>query len=255
MEKYRYPLIIVPGSMGSELYLDSDRLWPPDKRTDFQKLDEMVDTPLKVGDVVRVMQPMARLPFGKVDLWQSFIDDFMVGELGYTEEQNLFIFSYDWRQDIRDSARELREAVKRCSDEVREANDLESDTHIAFFLVGFRMGTSVCRWYVDQEGGEAYVAHMMLISATDRGVPSSFELLTQKAEIQVGSETGQFFSFDKVMSHLAGDLDLSDIIRNLRSTYQTLPGTQFVAGTNGPIDIFEDTSWLVSDIRPNPIMP
>jgi hypothetical protein len=243
MAEKRYPLILASGAMASELYLGDDQIWPADEFSDFTKLRHLKDSELKVGDVIRMARPIPKIGLGKIDLWKSFIEDFLVGELGYVEGEDLFAFPYDWRQDIRISAGQLGEFVRDCSKTVREKRKIGQNERVKFYLLGHSMGTLVCRWYVDQTGGQRYVARMMLLGPTDRGTPSSFASLVEgDLTTQLRSRPLVNFVLDRVLPTLLGGM--TDILRSIESVYQTLPGSPFVYGPGGPIDIFEDTSWL-----------
>ena len=190
MATKRYPIILVPGAMASELYLDKDRIWPPDELTDFAKLRHLKGGTLRVGGLVRRAQPIPKIGLGAIDLWESFVGGFLGGELGYRENVDLFMFPYDWRQDIRLSARKLSEAARGFARTVRETQAIPENTPVKFYLIGHSLGSLVCRWFVDQEQGREVIARMMLLGPVDRGAPSSFIHLQRPIPIRPAGSTG-----------------------------------------------------------------
>ena len=42
----------------------------------------------------------------------NLLGDYLVEELGYERENNFIEFAYDWRQDVRQSARELAQRIE-----------------------------------------------------------------------------------------------------------------------------------------------
>ncbi len=245
MAAKRYPIILVPGAMASELYLDKDRIWPPDELTDFAKLRHLKGGALRVGGLVRRAQPIPKIGLGRIDLWESFVGGFLSGELGYRENVDLFIFSYDWRQDIRLSARKLSEAVRGFAKTVHETQAIPENTPVKFYLIGHSLGSLVCRWFVDQEQGREVIARMLLLGPVDRGAPSSFIHLAS-GQYQAGPQAQPVLSlmWDHVLPAVLGGT--TDILRSVQPLFQTIPDTPFVFGPEGPIDVFADTSWLGS---------
>src|SRR5690606_35753595 len=73
----------------------------------------------------------------------SRMGDYLVEELGYVRGETLLEFAYDWRQDVRISARHLAESVANWK-------ALRPIT-----LIGHSLGTLVSRYYVERLGGKA----------------------------------------------------------------------------------------------------
>ncbi len=243
MAAERYPLVLVPGSMASELYLGDDRIWPPDQFSDLAKLRHLKDGTFRVGNLVRAAQPIPRIGLSRMDLWESFIAQFLIKELGYVEGEDLFFFPYDWRQDIRIVACQLREAMGGFAQIVQQKRSLDPAAPVKFYILGHSLGSLVCRWYVDQEGGRENVAHMMLLGAVDRGVPSSFiALLTGDPGEVMHPQPIVDFILERILPSLLGGM--ADILRSIHCIYQALPGSPFVYSPGGSVDIFDDISWL-----------
>ena len=86
---------------------------------------------------------------------------------GYTPEQNLYAFAYDWRLSARDNARLLGELVER----VRGEGRVDIVTHSA--------GALVALTYVQLQGGGATVENLILIAPPKRGVVDAFRVLVR----------------------------------------------------------------------------
>ncbi|MFL6246073.1 MAG: lipase/acyltransferase domain-containing protein [Thermoanaerobaculia bacterium] len=88
---------------------------------------------------------------------------------GYTRDQDLYAFAYDWRRSARDNAQELAKFV----DEVRRAHgEVKVDivTHSAGAMVGLA--------YVKLIEPDA-VEHLVLVAPVQRGVADAFRLLVR----------------------------------------------------------------------------
>ena len=102
----RRPVVIVPGLMGSELWRGSDRVWPNVRR--FLTDPEVVQfggryelEPRAILNDVVVVPGLIRLAqYGRL---RQFLEE----SLGYERPTDLLEFPYDFRQDIRISARQL----------------------------------------------------------------------------------------------------------------------------------------------------
>jgi hypothetical protein len=100
------PLLIIPGILGTELYSGTDKLWPnipkmllspTDKFMDalgFHADGSPVDSKVLPGQVVR-----KELTFDYTDMLVQNLQ-----QLGYKLGQDLFLFAYDWRQDLAQTA-------------------------------------------------------------------------------------------------------------------------------------------------------
>src|SRR5690606_13844280 len=101
----------VPGLLGSELWQGSERLWPNVKHLfrhpeDYVLSAKNMMEPRAIVDQVVVVPNLITIDqYGRL---RSFLEE----QLGYQQGVNLFEFPYDWRQDIRDSARQLAARVE-----------------------------------------------------------------------------------------------------------------------------------------------
>jgi hypothetical protein len=106
----RHPVVFVPGIMGSELWLGKERIWPNLKV--LFKEPEYFQYPGLPGIEARgILQEVVVVP-NLIKLEQySRLGDYLVENLGYIRGVDFFEFAYDWRQDVRKTARQLAQYV------------------------------------------------------------------------------------------------------------------------------------------------
>jgi pSer/pThr/pTyr-binding forkhead associated (FHA) protein len=217
------PVVFIPGFMGSELWMGSERLWP-----DVPRLFRMPEL-FKVRGEGR-MEPRALV--GQVVIVPNLIKqehynrlgDFLVEALGYERGKNLLEFPYDWRQDNRASARRLARAIEEWN--VREP----------ITMVAHSNGCLVSRYYVERLGGKKHVERLLLMGGPHQGTP--------KAVANLISGPG-FLPFG-----LMGER-MRQIILTFPSMYQLLPTYPCATDHLGqPIHVLQDDMWLAEAYRP-----
>jgi pSer/pThr/pTyr-binding forkhead associated (FHA) protein len=217
------PVIFVPGTMGSQLWLGSERVWPNVnllfKQPDVLRYSE--DTRLKPKGILNEMVVVPNLiSFDQYNL----LGDYLVEELGY-ERGNTFIeFAYDWRQDVRQSARELAQVI--------DGWNVTSPITI----IAHSLGTLVSRYYVEKLGGKKKVSRLVVIGGPHQGVPKI------AANLLTGVDLLPFGLMGK---------RLTDIIETFPTCYQILPLYPCAIDQHGnPFNFFEDESWVKPAYRP-----
>lgn len=217
------PVIFVPGTMGSELWLGSERVWP---NVNFllkhpEVFRYSADTQLKPKGILNEMVIVPNLiSFDQYNL----LGDYLVEELGYERGNNFIEFAYDWRQDVRQSARDL-------------AGFIESwKVSSPITIIAHSLGTLVSRYYVEKLGGKNKVGRLMLIGGPHQGVPKI------TANLLTGVDLLPFGIMGK---------KLTEIIETFPTCYQILPLYPCATDQNGkPINFFEDDSWVKPAYRP-----
>jgi len=86
---------------------------------------------------------------------------------GYTPDENIYPFYYDWRLSARDNAERLGELADR----IRGSGKVDIVTHSA--------GAIVALTYVKLGRGADAVDHLILIAPTERGVADAFRILVR----------------------------------------------------------------------------
>ena len=217
------PVLFVPGTMGSELWLGSERIWPNINLlfTHPEILRYSEDTQLQPKGILNEMIIVPNLiSFDQYNL----LGDYLVEELGYERGNNFIEFAYDWRQDVRQSARDL----------ARFIDGWNVDSPIT--IIAHSLGTLVSRYYVEMLGGKKKVGRLLLIGGPHQGVPKI------AANLLTGVDLLPFGLMGK---------KLTEIIETFPSCYQILPLYPCGIDQDGhPIHFLEDESWVKTAYRP-----
>lgn len=217
------PVIVIPGFMGSELFLGSEKIWPNArqifKNPQLMKFSE--DTPLVanglVDEVVIVPNLIKQEQYGR-------LINYLCESLGYEVGKDLFEFAYDFRQDVRISARQLAQVV----------NDWSVDGPVT--LIAHSMGSLVSRYYVDQLGGEQHVERLILLGGPHFGAPKAIiNLAIDPAVLPFGLLGGR----------------IREVLLTYPSVYQLLPEYPCAKDQHGEVvDFLRDARWLPEQYAP-----
>jgi len=127
-------LVFIPGIMGTELFTadKSEKLWPPtplETKFGYKRTDQLLAPDVTPGQIIRNVLC--------IGFYDNLIDQFE--ELGFIQavggEKQLFLFPYDWRQDLFGTADLL--AARMQEAEAAGAQEI--------FLVGHSMGGLISR--------------------------------------------------------------------------------------------------------------
>jgi pSer/pThr/pTyr-binding forkhead associated (FHA) protein len=220
----RRPVVVVPGFLGSNLWLGNQRVWP-----DFQALVQKPELfALREGgpiytargltdELVIVPNLIRQEQYGTLI---AYLEE----ALGYQRGNDLLEFGYDFRTDIRDAARHLAEAIENWR--VRRP----------LTILAHSMGTLVSRYYVEHLGGHKLVDRLVLLGGPHAGAPKALSyVLLGLSWLQLGS---------------VGER-VRDALATFPSLYQLFPNYQCGADQNGrPVDWLNDSSWLQEQFRP-----
>lgn len=141
----RRPVVLVPGFAGSELWLGNEMLWPNTRRLIASSENQLLQDwkqDLRVGRAIREVAVIPGLSSTDSFGW---LVDFLREELGYEDGVDLLEASYDWRQDIVDSAAQLASTIEswRAS---------RSDPTERIVLLTHSMGGLVAKHYMADRG-------------------------------------------------------------------------------------------------------
>jgi pSer/pThr/pTyr-binding forkhead associated (FHA) protein len=219
----RRPVVFVPGMMGSELWLGSERLWPNTKliisNPEIYSLpgDPRIEPRGIVSDVVVVPGILKQEQYSR-------LGDYLVAGLGYQRGQDLLEFAYDWRQDVRLSAQRLAETIERW------------DVQAPVTIIAHSLGTLVTRYYVEKLGGKKQVERIVLMGGPHYGTPKAISvILTGPGMLPFG----------------LGDERMRNVLSTFPSAYQILPIYPSVIDQEGKyISVLKDDSWLPPYQRP-----
>ncbi len=218
----RHPVVFVPGIMGSELWLGKERIWPNLKL--LFKEPEFLKYPGIPGIEPRgILQEVVVVP-NLIKLEQySQMGDYLVEDLGYTRGKDFFEFAYDWRQDIRLTAKQLSLFIDALP--VKPVK-----------LVAHSLGTLVSRYYVERLGGKEKVDKLILMGGPHLGTPAAVSSL--------------LFGPDVLPFGLMGET-LRKVISTFYTSYQILP--VYACGMDQfgqPYNFMKNDSWLAPEQKP-----
>lgn len=215
----RHPVVFVPGIMGSELWLGKERIWPNLKL--LFKEPEFLKYPGLPGIEPRgILQEVVVVP-NLIKLEQySQLGDYLVEDLGYTRGKDFFEFAYDWRQDIRLTAKQLAQFI-----DALPVKPIK--------LVAHSLGTLVSRYYVERLGGKDKVDKLILMGGPHLGTPAAVSSL--------------LFGPDVLPFGLMGET-LRKVISTFYTSYQILP--VYACGVDQfgqSYNFMKDDSWLAPE--------
>lgn len=215
----RHPVVFVPGIMGSELWLGKERIWPNLKL--LFKEPEFLKYPGLPGIEPRgILQEVVVVP-NLIKLEQySQLGDYLVEDLGYTRGKDFFEFAYDWRQDIRLTAKQLSQFI-----DALPVKPIK--------LVAHSLGTLVSRYYVERLGGKDKVDKLILMGGPHLGTPAAVSSL--------------LFGPDVLPFGLMGET-LRKVISTFYTSYQILP--VYACGVDQfgqSYNFMKDDSWLAPE--------
>lgn len=221
----RYPVVFIPGFMGSQLYRGSEKQWPNlSKFMGEGRTMMMPNQGLEVRGVVNEVVVVPHLL--KLDAYGSFLE-FLVENLGYRRGKNLLEFAYDFRMDNRVSAKALRDTIK---DWRRVIGD------VPIVIIAHSMGGLVARYYVECLGGKEHVGHLITMGTPHFGTPKSILSLLYGA-----SPLPRGLMAEKSRR----------VLLTYPSMYQLIPTYPAVYDDLGqPADMFQDEGWLPKRYRP-----
>jgi len=217
LPKGRRIVIFVPGLMGSEFWLGNERIWP-NVRTIFSNPELFVypsEVPLEPRNIVDEVVIVPNLI--KLDQYNR-LGDYMVEELNYRRGVDYFEFPYDWRQDVRTSARQLGQLVESIP------------TTQPIIIIGHSLGTMVSRYYVGCLGGHKRIERLILMGGPHKGAVKGLVSMLVAPELLPFGIMGE---------------RLRQIVLTFPSSYQILPDYAVATDQNGKkINFLNETFWL-----------
>jgi pSer/pThr/pTyr-binding forkhead associated (FHA) protein len=213
----RRPVVFVPGLMGSDLWVGNERVWPSVKSflTNPEQFRYPEGGPFEARAIVDELVIIPNLI--KQDQYNR-MGDYLVEELGYRRGLDYFEFAYDWRQDVRQSARELARAID------------ELPTSRPVTIMSHSLGTLVSRYYIERLGGRSRVERAILMGGPHQGtVKALTSLLVAPSLLPFG---------------LLGER-LRRVLMTFPSSYQILPTYPVGVDQHGnAINFLEDETWV-----------
>lgn len=158
----KYPIIFVPGIMGTSLTKGKSTLWPSTDADDLLALRMNEDgtdaTPgIKVGRVIKE----ATLGINVyLELFEFFNKHY------YPEGEWLFEYGYDWRKDLRQSAQGLARRVE----EIKRQQKVSK-----VIILAHSMGGLVARYYAKEHSSDIHI--LIQLGTPNNGSPKAYAMI------------------------------------------------------------------------------
>ncbi len=216
-------VVFVPGLMGSELWLGNERIWP-NVKTIFTNPEIFMypsKIPLEPRNIVDQVVIIPNLI--KQDQYNR-LGDYLVEELNYRRGVDFYEFPYDWRQDVRISARQLAQLV----------DNLPIDQPLV--LIGHSLGTMVSRYYIEHLGGSKRVERLILMGGPHKGAVKGLISMLVAPEVLPFGILGE---------------RMRQIMLTFPTSYQILPDYEVGTDQNGKkINFLAEDRWLATEYLP-----
>ncbi len=223
----RNPVIIIPGILSS--YLNKNNYTHEEVWLNLEKallsrndnyLDDLLMTEFGEPDMTKTLVLPTDI-FRKIKVTSFVEEDFFDGlikeleEGGYKEGEDLFVFPYDWRLDIRDivdnSYTSLNKSLKDMIDEILEKTGSEK-----IDIVAHSMGGLISKYYIKNYGQDK-VDDFIDITTPHLGSPDALKILMSGDDMGIGAKGLSFLNKNKV----------KEISQNMPSVYQLLPSQSY----------------------------
>lgn len=179
------PIIVVPGLLGS---------WPP--------------APAPIGRI----DPIANVYTNLIDGLQA---------IGYKLGVSLFIFPYDWRRNVNDSAQHLKQEIQR----IRELSNSKILAQSAFKidyskvdLIAHSLGGLIARAYVQSDDYQNDVARIMTVATPHTGLLAAYYAWEGGDSTYIGLP----IEAARSMVHILETREMPTVWKRLHSTYLIL---------------------------------
>jgi pSer/pThr/pTyr-binding forkhead associated (FHA) protein len=211
----RRMVIFVPGLMGSEMWRGSERVFPNVKALFTNPELLQYPSPFEPRKIVEEVVIVPNLV--KLDQYNR-LGDYLVEELHYQRGVDFFEFPYDWRQDVRTSARQLGALIESLP------------RNQPLVLIGHSLGTMVSRYYIERLGGKSRVERVILMGGPHRGAVQGLISMLSGPELLPFGLMGE---------------RLRKVYMSFPASYQILPTYPMPVDASGTmINFLEDESWV-----------
>ncbi len=214
------PVLIIPGTLGTEIWNGGERLWfnldkmknPLDGNSFMDPLAFKPDgTPLITG---LIANPVLGQPVESFDYSKALITDLQ--NQGYTLNKDLFLFPYDWRDEI---AKNANTFLKQQIDSILASTTASSLNVIAHS----QGGLLIKKLLYDNPNYEQKINKLIFVGTPNLGTPSSAKILFYGDDLGVA----------KAGIALLNPMEVKKISQNMPAIYEMLPSREYFNHSNG----------------------
>ncbi len=206
------PVLIVPGLTGTEMFKNSEKLWPDSARMMLSISDNFMD-PLGFS---KELTPIDNNVIPEKVVSRELIFDYTEGLVnqfvwqGYTENQDLFTFPYDWRYGVTG----VNLTGKTNSDLLdQKIQDILAQTGSdKVDVIAHSMGGLIVKKYVMQYPADNHIGKAVFVGVPNIGAPKAVKVLLQGDNLGVPG---------------LSDSEIKKISQNMPAIYDLLPSQQY----------------------------
>ncbi|MEJ0021241.1 MAG: hypothetical protein WDN47_01525 [Candidatus Doudnabacteria bacterium] len=216
------PVLIIPGIMGSELYDGDSLIWmnPTELIADFFSPHNFLTNHLSLDDEGNSINSINSgniierydFAFTHTIIFEGLIQN--LENNGYTLDQNLFVFPYDWRLDLDIDRDELNQKIL----------DIKKQTGAdKIDIIAHSMGGLITEDYINQFGTST-IDKLIFVGTPHLGAPKAANAL-------LSGDLGT------PMSYFINPLEVKSIALNSPSMYELLPNKKYFNRYQGYIKV------------------
>jgi len=218
--RIKYPVLIVPGLMGTEMKEGNTLLWPDVVRmiNPFNS-DNFMD-PLQFGQALVPSDNNVTIggtvgePFPGEHYYDLLINE--LKNQGYVEGQDLFMFPYDWRYGVSGKYADGKTNTDLLAQKIQDI--LQQTGASKIDVIAHSLGGLITKQYVMNHPTDNHIGKAVFVGVPNTGAPKAVKALLQ------GDNMG-------VLG--LNDQEIKKISANMPSAYDLLPSQQYynVAGS------------------------
>jgi len=217
--KAKTPVLIVPGILGTEMNSGSELLWPDLLRMATDIGDSFMD-PLQFGtdltptDGNVIDGKVVGNPDGLFNYTDGLINEFE--NQGYTENQDLFTFPYDWRYGVSGKFADGTTNVDLLATKIQDI--LQQTGSDKVDIVAHSLGGLIVKEYAMNHPTDNHIGKAVFVGVPNTGAPKAIKALLQ----------GDNFGIPWL-----ADSEMKKIAANMPAAYDLLPDQQYYNNAAG----------------------
>ena len=225
------PVLFVPGIMGTELMKGSETLWADPVRMLASDLDIFMDplifnSDLTPSDSGVYKNDVLKNPSNLFDYTEGLANEFI--NQGYKENQDLFLFPYDWRYGVSGKYADGTTNVDLLKEEINKI--LQQTGADKIDVVAHSNGGLLIKKYVIDNPTSHHIGKAIFIGVPNTGAPKAVKALIQGDNMGVN-----FLGFG------LSDSEMKKIAANMPAAYDLLPSQIYYDNAGSFVTLLDNT--------------